>query len=142
MKEETDQPIEEPTEIMHIKQEIKEQGTEQGTLGTPCRDRVFKGKGLVNSNSEGTISEIGVNKVNHWGWNFIGYKLESESINPNTVLLAVPKIPEGSELANMVANDAKMVAKVTKLTANLVAKNDANLALPPRFRQFLIELPL
>ncbi|GFS90118.1 transposable element Tcb2 transposase [Trichonephila clavipes] len=31
--------------------------------------------------------------------------------------------PEGSELANMVAIDAKMVAKVTK--------NDANLALPP-----------
>ncbi|GFX67497.1 hypothetical protein TNCV_3463861 [Trichonephila clavipes] len=41
----------------------------------------------------------------------------------------------GSELAN----DAKMVAK---LAANLVAKNDANLALPPRFRQVLIESPL
>ncbi|GFX20477.1 hypothetical protein TNCV_3488341 [Trichonephila clavipes] len=38
---------------------------------------------------------------------------------------------EGFELANMVANDAKMVTK-----------NDANLALPPRFRQVLIELPL
>ncbi|GFT62261.1 hypothetical protein TNCV_1701361 [Trichonephila clavipes] len=48
-------------------------------------------------------------------------------------------IPEGSELANMVANDAKMVAK---FAANLVAKNDANLALPPRFRQVLIESPL
>ncbi|GFU80392.1 transposase [Trichonephila clavipes] len=38
------------------------------------------------------------------------------------------KISEGSELANMVANDAK-------LAANLVSINDANLALPPRFRQ-------
>ncbi|GFS98526.1 hypothetical protein TNCV_3479001 [Trichonephila clavipes] len=35
-----------------------------------------------------------------------------------------------------------MVAKVTKLAANLVAKNDANLALSPRFRQVLIESPL
>ncbi|GFS56573.1 hypothetical protein TNCV_4303461 [Trichonephila clavipes] len=34
------------------------------------------------------------------------------------------KIPEGSELANMVANDAK-------LATNLVTQNDANLALPP-----------
>ncbi|GFW01573.1 hypothetical protein TNCV_4084881 [Trichonephila clavipes] len=41
---------------------IKEQGTEQGTLRTPCRHRVFVGKGLVNSKSEGTISEIGVNE--------------------------------------------------------------------------------
>ncbi|GFX69239.1 hypothetical protein TNCV_3564151 [Trichonephila clavipes] len=47
-------------------------------------------------------------------------------------------IPKGSELANMVANDAK----VAKLAANLVTKNDANLALPPRFRQVLIESPL
>ncbi|GFV62926.1 hypothetical protein TNCV_5084091 [Trichonephila clavipes] len=38
--------------------------------------------------------------------------------------------------------DAKMVTKVTKLAANLVAKNDANLALPPRFCQVLIESPL
>ncbi|GFX17036.1 hypothetical protein TNCV_4265621 [Trichonephila clavipes] len=52
------------------------------------------------------------------------------------------KIPEGSELASKVTNDAKMVAKVAKLTANLVAKNDANLALPPRFRQVLIQSPL
>ncbi|GFV29139.1 hypothetical protein TNCV_4601711 [Trichonephila clavipes] len=43
--------------------------------------------------------------------------------------------PEGSELANMVANDAK-------LAANLISKNDANLALLPRFRQVLIESPL
>ncbi|GFV21299.1 hypothetical protein TNCV_4888941 [Trichonephila clavipes] len=35
---------------------------------------------------------------------------------------------EGSELASMVGNDAKMVAKVA---ANLVSKNDANLAQPP-----------
>ncbi|GFS87956.1 hypothetical protein TNCV_5126111 [Trichonephila clavipes] len=49
------------------------------------------------------------------------------------------KIPDGFELANMVATDAKMVAK---LTTNLVSKNDANLALPPRFRQVLIESPL
>ncbi|GFU69152.1 mariner Mos1 transposase [Trichonephila clavipes] len=48
------------------------------------------------------------------------------------------KIPEGSELANMVVNDAKMVVNDT----NLVSKNDANLALPPRFRQVLIESPL
>ncbi|GFX96756.1 hypothetical protein TNCV_1647911 [Trichonephila clavipes] len=46
-----------------------------------------------------------------------------------------PKNPEGSELANMVANYAK-------LAANLVAKNDANLALPPRSRQLLTKLPL
>ncbi|GFT65332.1 hypothetical protein TNCV_1559751 [Trichonephila clavipes] len=39
----------------------------------------------------------------------------------------------------MVANDAYMVVN---LTANLVTKNDANLALPPRFRQVLIESPL
>ncbi|GFW78667.1 hypothetical protein TNCV_4260901 [Trichonephila clavipes] len=39
-------------------------------------------------------------------------------------------------------NDAKLVAKVAKLAANLVTKNDANLALPPRFRQVLIESPL
>ncbi|GFT54032.1 transmembrane protein 62 [Trichonephila clavipes] len=45
------------------------------------------------------------------------------------------KNPEGSELADMVANDAKMVAK-------LATKNDANLALPRRFRQVLIESPL
>ncbi|GFW99448.1 hypothetical protein TNCV_3007501 [Trichonephila clavipes] len=38
---------------------------------------------------------------------------------------------EGSELANMVTNDAQ-----------LSSKNDANLALPPRFRQVLIESPL
>ncbi|GFX39045.1 hypothetical protein TNCV_3426311 [Trichonephila clavipes] len=48
-------------------------------------------------------------------------------------------IPEGSELANMVANDAKMVAK---LASKLVSKNNANLALPSRFRQVLIESPL
>ncbi|GFW29534.1 hypothetical protein TNCV_1549451 [Trichonephila clavipes] len=51
------------------------------------------------------------------------------------------KNPEGSELENMFANDAKMVVKVAKLAANLVAKNDANLALPPRFHQVLIESP-
>ncbi|GFV91016.1 hypothetical protein TNCV_1248991 [Trichonephila clavipes] len=45
------------------------------------------------------------------------------------------KAREGPELANMVANDAK-------LAANLVANNDANLALPQRFRQVLIESPL
>ncbi|GFV65396.1 hypothetical protein TNCV_2638261 [Trichonephila clavipes] len=48
------------------------------------------------------------------------------------------KIPNGSELANMVANDAKLA----KLASSLVAKNDANLTLPPRFRQVLIESPL
>ncbi|GFU84744.1 transposable element Tcb2 transposase [Trichonephila clavipes] len=47
-------------------------------------------------------------------------------------LISLLKIPEGSELANMVA----------KVAANLFAKNDANLALPPRFRQVLIESPL
>ncbi|GFW88274.1 eukaryotic translation initiation factor 2-alpha kinase 1 [Trichonephila clavipes] len=52
------------------------------------------------------------------------------------------KNPEGSELTNMVANDAKMVFEVAKLATNLVAKKDANLALPPRFRQVLIESPL
>ncbi|GFU05306.1 retrovirus-related Pol polyprotein from transposon 412 [Trichonephila clavipes] len=41
------------------------------------------------------------------------------------------KNPVGSELA-----------KVAKLAANLVVKSDANLALPPRFRQVLIESPL
>ncbi|GFV31365.1 hypothetical protein TNCV_3819671 [Trichonephila clavipes] len=42
----------------------------------------------------------------------------------------------------MVSNDAKMVAKVTKLAANLDSKKDANLALTPQFRQVNIELPL
>ncbi|GFU21844.1 integrase catalytic domain-containing protein [Trichonephila clavipes] len=60
--------------------------------------------------------------------------------SPRSVALAFKeKIPEGSELANKVANDTKMVAK---LTTNLVAKNDANLALPPRFRQVLFQSPL
>ncbi|GFW26960.1 hypothetical protein TNCV_1377981 [Trichonephila clavipes] len=49
------------------------------------------------------------------------------------------KNPEGPKLTNMVANDAK---KVNKLAAHLANKNDANLALPPRFRQVLIESPL
>ncbi|GFU50525.1 hypothetical protein TNCV_4883931 [Trichonephila clavipes] len=48
----------------------------------------------------------------------------------------------GSELANMVSNDTKRIAKVAKLDANLGSKNDANLALPPRFRQVLIKSPL
>ncbi|GFU24677.1 hypothetical protein TNCV_3178221 [Trichonephila clavipes] len=39
-------------------------------------------------------------------------------------------------------HNAKMVANITKLAANLLAKNDANLALPPIFRQVLIESPL
>ncbi|GFT75639.1 hypothetical protein TNCV_1135981 [Trichonephila clavipes] len=41
------------------------------------------------------------------------------------------KNPEGPKLANLVANDAKLVAKVAKLMANLVVKYDANLALSP-----------
>ncbi|GFV47321.1 retrovirus-related Pol polyprotein from transposon 17.6 [Trichonephila clavipes] len=49
------------------------------------------------------------------------------------------EIPKGSELAHMVTNVAKIFAK---LVANLVSKNDANLALPPRFRHVLIESPL
>ncbi|GFV19104.1 hypothetical protein TNCV_3223221 [Trichonephila clavipes] len=48
---------------------------------------------------------------------------------------------EESRGSSELANDAKMVAKVTKLAANLIAKNDANLDLP-RFRQVLIESPL
>ncbi|GFW74764.1 hypothetical protein TNCV_963391 [Trichonephila clavipes] len=48
------------------------------------------------------------------------------------------KIPERSELSNMVANDAK----VAKLATNLASKTDANLALPTRFHQVLIESPL
>ncbi|GFS50458.1 hypothetical protein TNCV_3196851 [Trichonephila clavipes] len=47
------------------------------------------------------------------------------------------KIPEGSELAQMVANDAQMVASDANMVAK-VAKLAANLALPPRFRQVLI----
>ncbi|GFV03800.1 hypothetical protein TNCV_1877481 [Trichonephila clavipes] len=46
---------------------------------------------------------------------------------------------EDSKLTNMVANNAKMVAK---LAPNLVAKNDPSLALPPRICQVLIESPL
>ncbi|GFV98071.1 hypothetical protein TNCV_4448311 [Trichonephila clavipes] len=42
----------------------------------------------------------------------------------------------------MVANDTKMVTKAARLATNLLAKNDSNLALPPRFRQVLIESPL
>ncbi|GFV19597.1 hypothetical protein TNCV_478231 [Trichonephila clavipes] len=55
---------------------------------------------------------------------------------------SVTKIPEGSELANMVVNDAKRLTNVATLATNLVDKNDANLALPPRFRQVRIESPL
>ncbi|PRD35853.1 UNVERIFIED_CONTAM: nrf-6 [Trichonephila clavipes] len=51
------------------------------------------------------------------------------------LLPVLTKNPEDSELVNMVANDAKMVA-------NLVTKNDANLTIPPRFRQVLIESSL
>ncbi|GFV17542.1 hypothetical protein TNCV_4028721 [Trichonephila clavipes] len=40
------------------------------------------------------------------------------------------------------ANDAKMIAKVAKLATNFIAKNDVNLALPPRFRHVLIESAL
>ncbi|GFV99762.1 hypothetical protein TNCV_5081221 [Trichonephila clavipes] len=58
------------------------------------------------------------------------------------LFVKMKKIPEGFELANIVANDTKMVTKVAKLAATLVSKNDANLALPPRFRQVLIESPL
>ncbi|GFT62855.1 hypothetical protein TNCV_1606811 [Trichonephila clavipes] len=54
----------------------------------------------------------------------------------------IRKIPVGSEVTNIVAIDPKMVAKVAELGANLVAKNDANFALPPRFRPVLIESPL
>ncbi|GFX80491.1 hypothetical protein TNCV_2529991 [Trichonephila clavipes] len=57
---------------------------------------------------------------------------------PCVAVILLKKTPEGSELANMVANDAKMAANV----ANLVAENNANLAIPPRFRQVLIESPL
>ncbi|GFY11553.1 transposable element Tcb2 transposase [Trichonephila clavipes] len=35
-----------------------------------------------------------------------------------------------------------MVAQITKLATNLVTKNDANLALPPKYHQALIESPL
>ncbi|GFU06260.1 hypothetical protein TNCV_4765581 [Trichonephila clavipes] len=66
----------------------------------------------------------------------------STAIKHSHQCLKIHKIPEGSELANTVAYDAKTVAKVGKLATNLVAKNDANLALPPRFRQILIESPL
>ncbi|GFX89880.1 hypothetical protein TNCV_1535271 [Trichonephila clavipes] len=50
--------------------------------------------------------------------------------------------PEGPEHVNIVANDAKMVAKVPKLLTNLVAKYDVNLDLSPRSRQVPIEPPL
>ncbi|GFX90770.1 hypothetical protein TNCV_3166011 [Trichonephila clavipes] len=60
------------------------------------------------------------------GWN------KSAEIEVKVVTLE--KIPEGSELANMFANDTKMAAND--------AKNDADLTLPPRFRQVLIESPL
>ncbi|GFS73293.1 hypothetical protein TNCV_4711771 [Trichonephila clavipes] len=59
----------------------------------------------------------------------------STGVPNDTVYMCVELVTEGSELANM-------VAKVTKLAANLVSKNDANLALPPRFHQVLIESPL
>ncbi|GFV12213.1 hypothetical protein TNCV_1537101 [Trichonephila clavipes] len=63
----------------------------------------------------------------------------SENPSDTTSFHSVLKNPESSELANMVNNYAKIV---TKLAANLDTKNDANLALPPRFRQVLIESPL
>ncbi|GFW78228.1 hypothetical protein TNCV_136971 [Trichonephila clavipes] len=61
-------------------------------------------------------------------------KLKRRERGPPKRLKRFQRIP----LANMVANDVKIVAKVT----NSVSKNDANLALPPRFRQVLLESPL
>ncbi|GFY05427.1 uncharacterized protein TNCV_961231 [Trichonephila clavipes] len=53
------------------------------------------------------------------------------------LLRLIMKNPEGPELANMVTNVTKIVAK---FTANLVAKYDANLALAPRSRQVPIDV--
>ncbi|GFX20424.1 hypothetical protein TNCV_3487821 [Trichonephila clavipes] len=62
----------------------------------------------------------------------IGIHLFGAALKRDTSFRGIyQNIPEGSELVNMVANDAK-----------LAAKNDANLALPPRFRQGRIESPL
>ncbi|GFX27445.1 hypothetical protein TNCV_35421 [Trichonephila clavipes] len=46
-----------------------------------------------------------------------------DTLRENCGIIRKQKIPEGSELANMVANDAKV--------AKLTAKTVANLALPP-----------
>ncbi|GFX29502.1 hypothetical protein TNCV_4775761 [Trichonephila clavipes] len=40
----------------------------------------------------------------------------------------IRKIPVGSEVANIVAIDPKMVAKVAELGANLLTKKDANIS--------------
>ncbi|GFY06095.1 ATP-dependent DNA helicase [Trichonephila clavipes] len=71
-------------------------------------------------------------------------RLSVKKMMPNVIEEAIinTKIPEDSKLANIVANGAKMVAKVAKLPAKSVVKNDAKLALSPRFRQVLIESPL
>ncbi|GFU14083.1 hypothetical protein TNCV_2536321 [Trichonephila clavipes] len=72
---------------------------------------------------------------------FIGAAETSRNITTRVIeryfsepLLKFLKESRGSELTNL-------VVKVTKV-ANLVAKNDVNLALPPRFRQALIESSL
>ncbi|GFW27988.1 RNase H domain-containing protein [Trichonephila clavipes] len=63
------------------------------------------------------------------------FEMCTNSLLTNGGVQQQQQIPEGSELANI-------VAKVTKLAVNLVAKNDANLAPPSKFRQVLIESPL
>ncbi|GFT37355.1 hypothetical protein TNCV_4285051 [Trichonephila clavipes] len=66
----------------------------------------------------------------------VGTPARAQPINNGSMATCTGHLTaEGSELANRVANDAK-------LAANLVTKNDANLALPPRFRQVLTESPL
>ncbi|GFY07908.1 transposable element Tcb1 transposase [Trichonephila clavipes] len=96
-------------------------------------------------------------------WDALGRQVAGQNCHPtnkNTVIRALTeewdkfpqqlldnvvqsmKIPEGSELANKVSNDAKMVTQVTKSTANVIAKNDANLALPARFREVFNQSPL
>ncbi|GFW91866.1 hypothetical protein TNCV_4080261 [Trichonephila clavipes] len=54
---------------------------------------------------------------------------------------AVKKNPEGPELAKSGRQHNRQVAKFIPKVTNLVTKNDANLPLPPRFRQ-VIESPL
>ncbi|GFT41490.1 HTH_Tnp_Tc3_2 domain-containing protein [Trichonephila clavipes] len=69
--------------------------------------------------------------------NFPTFRLRVLFPRPGNIVsgrISCSKIPESFELANMVANDAKVTKLITKI--------DVNLAVPPRFRQVLIESPL
>ncbi|GFW18822.1 hypothetical protein TNCV_5132751 [Trichonephila clavipes] len=54
----------------------------------------------------------------------------------------VEKNPEGLQLAKNGRQQNRQVTKVAKLATNLLVKDDAKMALLPRFRQIPVESPL